>query len=140
MDPKIWGRNLWTSLIHIAQGYPDHPTEVDKRKYMAYFMCLGNVLPCARCQVNYQSHLDKLPIDLRTKETLLQWLHQLHNLTLDQMDRKTLTYDQFMKKYLDPPCLIDTQTFVSLMILVVIFAVLYYFFYKQGKFSDLLNL
>ena len=57
MDPKVWGRNMWTSLVHITIGYPNNPNDTIKKQYLVYFTSLGFVLPCEACKVHYKQNI-----------------------------------------------------------------------------------
>lgn len=133
MDPKIWGRSLWASLIYIAQVYPENPTPKDKQNYGLFFITVGKVLPCYACQKNYATHLQSLPIQLRSKTALLDWLHKLHNKTLEQMGRPNLSYADFLNKYIgqNTKSIFSNKCLLILLILAGIALGYYYFFYKK---------
>jgi hypothetical protein len=134
LDPKIWGRTLWRSLIYIAKGFPHEPTDQNRRDYMIFYTLLGKVLPCEVCQDNYSNHLRILPPDVSSKDSLLQWLHKLNNRTLKQMNRQEKSYEDFMAKYLvdNPEATMWRYAFMA--ILVVLIVVIYYcFVYKRGN-------
>ena len=132
MDPKIWGYDLWKSLIHIAQVYPDHPKPEKKRHYQVFFYSLAYVLPCYVCQKNYLQHLKELPIQLESKTSLLNWVYQIHNRTLIQSNKKAISYESFLNKYGvgSSGAKISFNWFI-LLILVVIVGGYYYFFYNK---------
>jgi len=142
MDPKIWGRNLWQSLIHIAQGYPEHPDPLTQKNFLVYFTALGYVLPCETCKTNYKSHLQDIPPDLKNSATLLNWLHQIHNRTLINMNRPEISFDSFMTKYqsTNKNFLGLNQTGLFMLILLgLVFAVIYCYGNKPGSNLAFLN-
>ena len=130
MDPKIWGRPLWESLIYIAKGYPENPKPVQRGQYSLFFRSLGFTLPCYSCRENYASHLKAEPIQLDSRDDLIHWLHRIHNLTLTQMNRKTTSFDEFINKYTSPIHELG-RCFFMILILVAIAVGCYYFFYKK---------
>ena len=77
-----WGRFFWTTIHVAALGYPDIVTDTTREQYKAFFISLGNVLPCGKCRRNYATHMDELPIDfyLFDKHTLFAWTVSLHNI------------------------------------------------------------
>lgn len=141
MDPKIWGNNLWISLIHIAQGYPDNPDQVIQNQYNVFLNYLSYVLPCASCQINYKNHLKESPPDLRNSETLLHWLHQIYNRTLIQQGRKEVTFIEFMTKHganntstsSNFSFFTQRQLLIIMLVLALIFAGYCYYANKKGK-------
>lgn len=82
MEPKIWGPHAWVFLHSITLTYPINPTNKQKSDYRTFFLTLQHVLPCYKCRVNYVNHLKKFPITesvLKTRQTLVNWLIDVHN-------------------------------------------------------------
>jgi hypothetical protein len=97
MLPSKWGKYGWGFLHAISLNYPDNPTEEDKKHFIAFFVALMNVLPCLKCRYNYAQHLKKIPITetvLSSKENLVKWLIDLHNLVNHATDKRMLSYDE----------------------------------------------
>jgi hypothetical protein len=95
MNPKIWGRHIWKSLHLISLGYPSKPEIKDKKDYYAFFMNVGNVLPCETCRNNYYKHLKELPLDdavMSSKEALVKWVIDLHNIVNRDLGKKIIPY------------------------------------------------
>jgi hypothetical protein len=103
MNQNIWGSHLWFSLHTISFNYPLKPTQEDKDNYLAFFLGLKNVIPCAVCKKNYLRHLNEHPIDnfLGDRRTLVYWLIDLHNMVNVEIGKKVLSYDIVIKKYED---------------------------------------
>jgi hypothetical protein len=96
MEPKIWGRYMWTSIHTIALGYPDNPSEQDKTNYKEFYTNLWKVIPCQRCSDNYQKHLLELPIDefLSTNDDLFKWTVDLHNIVNKYLNKPVISLQQ----------------------------------------------
>lgn len=96
MEPKVWGRYLWTSIHAIALGYPDEPTEQDKTDFKEFFTNLWKVIPCQRCSDNYKEHLKELPIDesLGSNNDLFKWTVDLHNIVNKALKKPVIPYKQ----------------------------------------------
>jgi hypothetical protein len=96
MEPKVWGRYLWTSIHSIALGYPDEPSEKDKKDFRDFYTNLWKVIPCQRCSDNYQRHLTELPIDgfLGTNTDLFKWTVDLHNIVNKELGKQTIPLKQ----------------------------------------------
>jgi hypothetical protein len=97
MEPKIWGKYVWTSLHVIALGYPDQPSEKDKANYKQFYTTFWHVIPCQKCADNYHRHLQELPpIDehLTDSNTLFKWTVDLHNIVNKELGKRTYTYKE----------------------------------------------
>lgn len=96
MEPKVWGRYLWTSIHSIALGYPDEPTEQDKKDFKEFYSNLWKVIPCQRCSDNYKKHLQELPIDgfLDSNTDLFAWTVKLHNIVNKQLRKPVIPLKQ----------------------------------------------
>ena len=96
MEPKIWGRYLWTSIHSIALGYPDEPSEQDKEDFKNFFNNLWKVIPCQQCAENYKRHLEELPIDkfLNTNTDLFKWTVDFHNIVNKELGKPIVPLKQ----------------------------------------------
>lgn len=96
MEPKIWGKYLWTSIHVIALGYPDEPSEQDKINFKDFFSNLWKVIPCQRCAENYKRHLIELPLDnaLESNTALFKWTVELHNIVNKELHKPTISISQ----------------------------------------------
>jgi hypothetical protein len=102
MDPKLWGRSLWTSLFSIALGYPVNPTIDDQSNYQRFFEHLKYVLPCDTCKVHYDQHIRSNPIHfyLYNRDVLVDWLVTIHNEVNKSLKKPILTREQVLDKYI----------------------------------------
>lgn len=75
-DPKIWGPYLWQILHYITTTY-----QVENKKEYAYFFCkiVPHILPCKPCRQHFRMHMKRHPIQLESREKLVQWLFIIHN-------------------------------------------------------------
>ena len=80
-DPRLWGKSGWTFIEYIALGYPDKPTEEDKKNYTDLFKSLQYTLPCKECRENYKLHLLQSPIEdyLKNSYSLYDWTILMQN-------------------------------------------------------------
>jgi len=101
MDPNIWGPGAWTFLHSITLHYPDSPSQQDKNEYADFFYSLANILPCSSCQNNFRQNLNDLPIKLylQSKNTLVEWLFEIHNRINIENKKKIFTLQQFKTLY-----------------------------------------
>ncbi len=80
--PDIWGPHGWKFIHYITLGYPDNPTEEDKKTYYNFFILLADVIPCSICATHFKQHLEITPLDdeaLKNKESLMTWGIKMHN-------------------------------------------------------------
>jgi len=63
-------------------AYPINPTFNDKRSMLAFFDSLAGILPCLKCKINLQKHMEKIQLSykiLESRETFYEWVNNLHN-------------------------------------------------------------
>lgn len=90
--PDKWGGDLWKLLHFITTQYEPRK----KKEFRRFFTeIVGSILPCNKCSVNYKYHLKKNPIRLESKEELMLWLFEIHNMTNTLLKKKKLTKTQF---------------------------------------------
>ena len=106
MQTRVWGPAGWLFLHSIAQNYPWHPTNEQKRNYLIFFKQIGNVLPCRYCRESFQEfikHTDTLlNIDtMDNRKSLAKWLYLIHNKINKKLDIKDNipSFEQVWNKY-----------------------------------------
>lgn len=102
MNPKIWGKYVWVSIHIIALGYPDKPSNEDKKNYKEYFLNLWKVLPCYKCSINYLRHLEELPIDnaLVDNMSLFKWTVDIHNIVNKETGKREMPFEEALELYI----------------------------------------
>lgn len=101
MNPKIWGKYVWVCIHIIALGFPDKPSEIDKKNYKEYYTNLWKVLPCHKCSVNYQRHLVEMPIEahLSNSMSLFKWTVDLHNIVNKDTGKRIVPFEEALDLY-----------------------------------------
>lgn len=102
MNPEIWGPHAWLFLHSITLNYPEKPTKEEKEIYKNFFNNLGKVLPCYKCQRNYEKHIEMIPITkkiLSSKKRIIKWLIDIHNLVNKSNGKKEMKEKEMIKKY-----------------------------------------
>jgi len=81
VNPYSWGNGAWIFLHCITYAYPEFPTEQEQKHYCAFFMNLGNVIPCPSCREHYIEWCKKFPCSkfLKNRMSLSKWLYEMHN-------------------------------------------------------------
>lgn len=95
--PDVWGPHAWKFLHFVTLGYPNKPTEKDKKKYKLFFMLLQDTLPCSICARHFGENLKKKPLsdnDLASKENLIYWLIDFHNVVNKMKDKKVYNREE----------------------------------------------
>lgn len=102
MNPEIWGPHAWFFLHSITLAYPDNPSYGDKENVKTFFKSFYKVLPCPKCRIHYENHLERMPITneiVESKQQLVQWLIDLHNAVNKSTNKPLLTYEDVLLKY-----------------------------------------
>lgn len=96
-----WYHCTWSTIHHLALGYPEFPSAEDRSHYRAFFYALGPVLPCKKCSINYQRHLIELPIEpyLTNTNSLFEWTVKLHNIVNRENRKPEWTVEQARMHY-----------------------------------------
>ena len=100
MKPEIWGPYAWIFLHCITLNYPNNPTMEDQTNMVNFFESLKNIIPCQKCKINFANHLRNKPLTkevLRSKETLTNWLIDIHNDDNKMNGKKVLNYDDALE-------------------------------------------
>ena len=101
----VWGPPTWDSLHCITFGYPEKPSDENKKDYFAYFKILSKVLPCCECREHYTEHISKgdtklTPAVFESRDTLTLWLYNLHCAVNKKMGVVyDIKYSDLCKKY-----------------------------------------
>jgi hypothetical protein len=101
MDPTIWGPHGWFFLHSVTMNYPEKPTPIDMANYKQFFQSLKSVLPCSTCQNNFTKHSKKFDLDnaLQSRDMLVSWLFNIHNEANRTLNKKQITFDEFLDFY-----------------------------------------
>ena len=101
MEPTIWGPSAWSFLHTITFNYPENPTDIEKQKYYTFFNSLKNVLPCPLCKEHYIQNFETIPIRLENRESLIEWLIDIHNEVNRKNGKRELSYNEVYHIYTD---------------------------------------
>jgi hypothetical protein len=100
MKNTQWGPSAWLFLHSISFQYPENPEQKDKTNYRLFFESLQNILPCPKCQKHYQENILKNPINLNSRNELIQWVIDIHNSVNKLNGKKEYSLDDVKKLYL----------------------------------------
>jgi fumarate reductase subunit C len=101
LDPKVWGPHYWFVLHTIAMSYPIKPNDVIKKKYYDFIQNIPLFLPIEDIGNNFSKLLDKYPVTpyLDSRQSLVRWVHFLHNKINAALNLPILSLEQAMTAY-----------------------------------------
>jgi hypothetical protein len=89
-------------MHYLTLSYPDNPTYEEQQKIKNFFMMIGDYLPCEKCRINYKRHQTELPLTdeiLQSRDKLIFWLFDLHNIVNAETGKNRFTKDEFLEEY-----------------------------------------
>jgi hypothetical protein len=100
-DPSIWGPHFWFFLDTIAMSYPKHPNSITKKIYFDLIQNFHLFIPVKEHSENFNKLLSIYPISpyLDDKESLIRWVHFIHNKINSQLSIPNITYNDFYINY-----------------------------------------
>ena len=133
MHPEIWGPSGWIFLHTITFNYPINPTQEQKTKHKELFENLIYTLPCARCAQHYSNNLKKYPLDeaLKTKDTLINWLIDIHNEVNKKNGKRVYSYEEVRQIYADMYSMNNKKINWNTILIFIIILLVIYFIYKE---------
>ena len=101
LDPEVWGPFYWFVLHTIALSYPTHPNETIKKKYYDFLQNMPLFLPISTMGNKFSELLDKYPVTpyLDSRESLIKWMHFIHNKINTQTNKPTMPYHEYISLY-----------------------------------------
>ena len=99
--PEIWGPHYWFFLNTVAMTYPNFPNKVTKKKYYDFIMNFPLFIPIPDIAKQFSEILDKYPVTpyLDSRESLIKWVHFIHNKINIYLGKKEISYFDAMNKY-----------------------------------------
>lgn len=131
MDPKLWGKSAWKFFHDVSLGYPDNPTEEDKRNYYTFYATLQSVLPCETCKSHEKQHFNAKPLtlnDLKDRESLVTWCIDHHNAVNAMLGKRVLSRQEAFNQITNKP-----KYGIYIFSGAILIAVLILFFYYARK-------
>lgn len=103
LDPKIWGPHYWFFLHTVAMTYPHHPNTVTKKKFYEFIQNLPLFIPVEEISGEFSKLIDQYPVTpyLDNRDSLVRWMHFIHNKINQKLEKPTITLNDFFVKYYD---------------------------------------
>jgi len=73
------GLGTWKLLHSMTAWYPDQPTSQQKGRMTNFFQTLADFYPCTYCAEDFQTNLEKSPVEAESRTDLCLWLCNQHN-------------------------------------------------------------
>jgi FAD-linked sulfhydryl oxidase len=73
------GLGTWKLLHSMVAWYPDQPTKKQKKGMTSFFQTLADFYPCTYCAEDFQTNLEKSPVEADSRTDLCVWLCNQHN-------------------------------------------------------------
>jgi len=141
LDPSVWGPHYWFFLNTVALNYPHYPNTITKKKYYDLFQNLPLFIPVEKVANNFSNLLQEYPIVpyLDNRESLVRWIHFIHNKVNESLEKPKIPLSQFYVKYYEAykPKDVKAKEYLKMKKRAIYFAVLtfvigmIYWFYKK---------
>ena len=101
LDPEIWGPHYWFFLHTISMTYPKYPNAVTKKKYYEFIQNLPLFIPVENISTEFSKLIEEYPITpyLDNKESLIRWMHFVHNKINTKLEKPVITLGKFYENY-----------------------------------------
>ena len=101
LDPKVWGPHYWFFLHTLSMTYPIYPNAVSKKKYYDIIQNLPLFIPVENISSEFSRLLDMYPVVpyLDNRESLIRWMHFIHNKINQKLEKPQITLNEFYVKY-----------------------------------------
>lgn len=133
MNPDIWGPHYWFFLHTIALHYPLFPNAVTKKKYYDFFQNFPLFIPSTEMGNQFSELLDKYPVSpyLDGRESLIIWVHHMHNIINKQLNKPILSYKDAMAKSEPTHVFKDVKLkkYIKYMSIIVVLVMITYYLY-----------
>ena len=142
LDPKVWGPHYWFFLHTLSMTYPIYPNAVSKKKYYDIIQNLPLFIPVENISSEFSRLLDMYPVVpyLDNRESLIRWMHFIHNKINQKLEKPQITLNEFYVKYYEEYKNNDTkllgffyklrEKFIYIAILLSIIYLIYYLYDK----------
>lgn len=142
----VWGPHYWFVLHTIVKNYPNHPTDVTKKKYYDFIQNIPIFIPYNIIGDSFSELLDRYPVTpyMDSRESFMKWMNFIHNKINLQLNKPKISFQEsqyiYLKQYIES--MYPTKTPISyyyknirrLQLYLVTFSLLFaivYFLYNE---------
>ena len=142
LDPKVWGPHYWFFLHTLSMTYPIHPNAVSKKKYYDFIQNLPLFIPVENISSEFTRLLDMYPVVpyLDNRESLIRWMHFIHNKINQKLEKPQITLNEFYVKYYEQYKNNDTKLLgffyklrEKIIYLAILLSIIYLIYYLYDK-------
>lgn len=138
IDPDVWGSYMWFTIHYVALGYPEKPSEIDKKNYKEFYKNLQYTIPCQKCKEHYIQMLT-LDNNLILKDSifdnkikLFRWTVDIHNAVNKRLNKKILKYSEAICDLHNNN---RNMNAISELFTLILFIFVFIIFYKIMKYK-----
>jgi FAD-linked sulfhydryl oxidase len=99
-----WGPRGWNWLHILAINYPETATREDARVAFRRIWNFVTHLPCDDCRFHAVLFVRRRPPGLAGSVALQIWVWRFHNAVNARLDKRLVSYDEYLKRYADELC------------------------------------
>lgn len=124
INPAVWGPTFWKMFHTTSMGYPDSPTEEQKRHMKNFIQAIPTLLPCDACKIFSAQYIaDERRIDaaIRSHNSLIEYFITFHNAVNMKLEKSMWngTLSEHFKK---------TADYTPVLIVAIIMTTLFFIF------------
>lgn len=99
MSPEVWGPFFWNTMHVVSLGYPESPSDDEKKAVIQFYNSLQYMIPCPICREHYHVLLKNSPVEnvVNSRKELVWWLFNIHNEVNKQLNKRVITWEEFIK-------------------------------------------
>jgi hypothetical protein len=122
--------------------YPIHPNAVSKKKYYDFIQNLPLFIPVENISSEFTRLLDMYPVVpyLDNRESLIRWMHFIHNKINQKLEKPQITLNEFYVKYYEQYKNNDTKLLgffyklrEKIIYLAILLSIIYLIYYLYDK-------
>jgi hypothetical protein len=97
IPPSKWGPYAWTFLHMVTFCYPQESTLTDQTRVRNFVDALARVLPCKKCREHFTALIASDPVDLRSRDHLIEWGIRVHNKVNERLGKPILSHEDVVQ-------------------------------------------
>lgn len=101
MRASVWGPHYWFFLHTVSMLYPQSPNAITKKRYYELIQHFPLFIPGESMSKKFEQMLNDFPVSayLDSRDSLMKWMHFVHNKMNEKLEKPTLTYSESMLEY-----------------------------------------
>jgi hypothetical protein len=96
---EYWGPRFWTFLHQLCYSFPTKPTKIEKEIYKKVLASFIKMIPCPDCQGHFIALLNKYPVNMESRETMILWAYTVHNRVNKRLGKPKLGFKKANRLY-----------------------------------------